>query len=210
MTKEGGIKAHGGPIANHCADHLPEVVSRLVLIGENLHLTDGFVPKRGGCGQQCWRWPVVSCRFDLMPATRRGIIEIEKEKPVLTKIFTWWNGATIGALFDIAKRATLVGEDDQGNRYFEERKASLEGRKRRYVLYKGYAEPSRVPADWHGWLHHTFEQPPTIEPFQVKFWEKPHLPNLTGTVFAYRPKGSLAASGERAKSSSDYESWSPE
>jgi NADH:ubiquinone oxidoreductase subunit len=129
---------------------------------------------------------------------------------VLTKIFTWWNGATLGALFDIAKRATLVGEDDQGNRYFEERKATLEGRKRRYVLYKGYAEPSRVPVDWHGWLHHTFEQPPTIEPFVLKSWEKPHLPNLTGTVFAYRPKGSLAGAGARAKSSSDYESWSPE
>eukprot|EP01038_Epipyxis_sp_PR26KG_P009386 gene9385-12645_t len=173
MTKKGGIKAHGGPIANHCGDHLPEVSNRLVLIGEKLH-------------------------------------RLKRNNLVLTKIFTWWNGATIGALFDIAKRATLVGEDDQGNRYFEERKATLEGRKRRYVLYKGYAEPSRVPVDWHGWLHHTFEQPPTIEPFLLKSWEKPHLPNLTGTVFAYRPKGSLAGAGERAKSSSDYESWSPE
>ena len=94
--------------------------------------------------------PVEACRFDLKPKAGRGIIWAEEEIPVLTKIFTWWNGATIGALFDIAKRATLVGEDDQGNRYFEERKATLEGRKRRYVLYKGYAEPSRVPADWHG------------------------------------------------------------
>jgi hypothetical protein len=37
MTKKGGIKAHSSPIANHCADHLPEVGNRLVLIGEKLH-----------------------------------------------------------------------------------------------------------------------------------------------------------------------------
>ena len=129
---------------------------------------------------------------------------------VLAKIFTWWNGATLGALFDIGKRASFVGEDEHGNRFFEERKASLEGRKRRYVIYNGYAEPSRVTPDWHGWLHHTFENPPTIEPFQIKSWEKPHVPNLTGTVFAYHPKGSLAAGGQRQKASGDYEAWKPE
>jgi NADH:ubiquinone oxidoreductase subunit len=129
---------------------------------------------------------------------------------VLDKIFTWWSGATLGALFDIGRRASLVGEDEQGNRYFEEKKASLEGRPRRYVIYKGYAEPSRVPADWHGWLHHTFEKPPTEEPFRLKAWEKPHRPNLTGTIHAYRPSGSLASGGERAKATGDYEAWRPE
>jgi NADH:ubiquinone oxidoreductase subunit len=129
---------------------------------------------------------------------------------VLTKIFTWWNGATLGALFDIGKRAELIGEDDQGNRYFEERKPTLEGRKRRYVLYNGYAEPSRVPPDWHGWLHHTFEVPPTIEPFLLQSWELPHQPNLTGTVFAYRPKGSLAAPIQDKKKNIGYEAWTPQ
>ena len=129
---------------------------------------------------------------------------------VLAKIFTWWNGATLGTLFDVGRRAVQVGEDDQGNRYFEEKVKSLEGRPRRYVLYNGYAEPSRVPADWHGWLHHTFDLPPTEAPFRLKAWEKPHEPNWTGTVFAYRPKGSLAAGGERPAATGDYESWKPE
>ena len=74
---------------------------------------------------------------------------------MLKSIFTWWNGATIGARFDIGRRAVFVGKDDVGNKYYEERKVSLEGRKRRYVIYNGYAEPTKVPADWHGWLHHT-------------------------------------------------------
>ncbi|MBI1338604.1 NADH:ubiquinone oxidoreductase subunit NDUFA12 [bacterium] len=129
---------------------------------------------------------------------------------MLGTIFTWWNGATMGALFDIGRRARQVGTDEQGNRYFEERRPSLEGRKRRYVLYKGLAEPSRVPPDWHGWLHHTFESPPTESPLPRKPWEKPHRANMTGTIHAYKPKGSLSQGGERAAASSDYESWKPD
>lgn len=129
---------------------------------------------------------------------------------MLAKIFTWWNGATLGTLFDIGRRASFVGEDGEGNRYFEENKPSLEGRKRRYVTYNGYAEPSRVPADWHGWLHYTFDAPPTEEPFKLKAWEKPHQPNLTGTRFAWRPQGSLAAAAARPSATGDYEAWKPE
>lgn len=129
---------------------------------------------------------------------------------MLKAIFTWWNGATMGARFDIGRRASLVGEDEQGNKYYEERKPSLDNRKRRYVIYKGYAEPSQVPPDWHGWLHHTFDKPPTEAPLPRKAWEKPHRPNMTGTTEAWRPKGSLARGGERQASSGDYEAWKPD
>ena len=131
---------------------------------------------------------------------------------MLEKIFTWWNGATIGALFTIRKRADFVGEDTLGNRYFEERtnRTSYDGRRRRWIIYKGYAEASRVPAEWHGWLHYTFDEPPTVAPLKVRGWEKPHLPNLTGTPYAYRPAGSIVGAGERAKAVGDYEAWTPE
>ncbi|MEZ5936658.1 MAG: NADH:ubiquinone oxidoreductase subunit NDUFA12 [Hyphomonadaceae bacterium] len=125
-------------------------------------------------------------------------------------IFTWWNGSTIGAAFDIGRRAKLVGKDEQGNRYFEERRPSFDGRKRRYVMYKGLAEPSKVPPDWHGWLHHTFQDPPTSAPLARKPWEKDHRPNLTGTLYSYHPKGSLASGGERPKTAGDYEAWTPD
>ncbi len=71
-------------------------------------------------------------------------------------IFTWWNGPTIGAWFTIKKRAVFVGEDAYGNRYYEAKKI-IDGdadRRRRWVAYRGYAEASKVPAEWHGWLHH--------------------------------------------------------
>ena len=38
---------------------------------------------------------------------------------------------------------------------------SYDARKRRWVIYNGYAEASKVPPDWHGWLHYTFDEPPT-------------------------------------------------
>lgn len=128
---------------------------------------------------------------------------------MLDRIFTWWNGATIGALVDIGRRGRFIGQDEQGNRYFEERKVSLEGRRRRYIVYNGLAEASRVPPDWHGWLHHTVSDPPTVTALKRQPWEKPHRPNLTGTIYAYRPKGSLARGGVRQQSASDYEPWDP-
>ncbi len=129
---------------------------------------------------------------------------------MLKRIFTWWNGATLGALFDIGRRGVFVGEDEQGNRYHEEKRPSLEGRKRRYVIYKGLAEASRVPPDWHAWMHYVVDDPPTVRPLKRQTWEKPHQPNLTGTVHALRPKGSLAQGGVRAKAAADYEAWAPE
>jgi NADH:ubiquinone oxidoreductase subunit len=146
-------------------------------------------------------WPVASLR----PKPRTA--------NVFSKIFTWWNGATIGTLFTIAKHGRFVGEDEQGNRYYEAKtdKGSYDvGRKRRWVTYNGYAEASKVSPDWHGWLHHTFEEPPTVEPLLRRKWEKDHLPNMSGTPYAWRPQGSLARKGERPAATGDYEAWKPD
>jgi NADH:ubiquinone oxidoreductase subunit len=131
---------------------------------------------------------------------------------VLKAIFTWWNGATIGARFTIAKTATLVGTDEFGNKYFEARtnKDSYDQRKRRYVIYKGYAEASKIPPDWHGWMHYTFDEPPTVEPLPRRVWERDHIPNLTGTIHAWRPKGAISQGGKRAPATGDYQAWKPD
>jgi NADH:ubiquinone oxidoreductase subunit len=131
---------------------------------------------------------------------------------VLKAIFTWWNGATIGARFKIASKGVFIGEDDYGNRYFEARdnSDSYDERKRRWVIYKGYAEASKIPPDWHGWMHYTFDEPPTKVPLLRRAWEKDHEPNLTGTIYAYRPKGSIARGGQRPAATGDYQAWRPE
>lgn len=102
-----------------------------------------------------------------------------------------------------------VGEDSFGNRYYVEKKAPKGRKAKRWVIYNGSAEPSKVPAEWHGWLHHTLDVPPTQRSVQRYAWEKPHLPNLTGTTGAYLPPGHISRSGERAKAVADYEAWRP-
>ena len=130
---------------------------------------------------------------------------------MLDKIFTWWNGATIGTLFTIAKRGVLVGADENGNRYYQSRdNISYDGRKRRWVVYNGYAEASKVTPDWHGWLRYTNEEPPTVAPLKRRRWERDHEPNMSGTPLAWRPQGSLANEGVRPAATGDYEAWKPE
>ena len=130
---------------------------------------------------------------------------------MLDKIFSWWSGATIGTLFTVHRRGRLIGTDEFGNRYFESRDtSSYDGRRRRWVLYKGYADASKVPPDWHGWLHYTFDELPSETPLPRQAWEKEHEPNLTGTLAAWRPKGSLSRTGVRPRATGDYQPWTPE
>jgi NADH:ubiquinone oxidoreductase subunit len=132
---------------------------------------------------------------------------------LLKKIFTWWNGATPGIHFTVWRRGRFVGQDDFGNRYYEardDRDSYDRGRKRRWVVYQGYADASKVPPDWHGWLHYTFDEPPTSAPLPRRAWEKDYVPNLTGTVYAYRPKGAISRGGDRQRATGDYEAWTPE
>ncbi|HUK10848.1 MAG TPA: NADH:ubiquinone oxidoreductase subunit NDUFA12 [Stellaceae bacterium] len=120
-----------------------------------------------------------------------------------TLLFTWWKGER-------------VGTDEFGNRYYREKPGrqlrpggGWNSRERRWVLYKGEPEASKVPPEWHAWLHHTVNELP--DPKRRKYpWEKPHLPNLTGTARAYRPPGSLLKGGHRAPATGDYEPWQPE
>ena len=105
--------------------------------------------------------------------------------------------------------AQLVGTDAFGNRYYEERKARPGKAARRYVLYNGMVEASKVPADWHGWLHHTEQSPPPADGYAKHSWQQDHMPNTTGTTHAHRPSGHVLKGGKRAAATGDYEPWSP-
>ena len=122
---------------------------------------------------------------------------------LIAEIFTWWNGQTVGTRLMTWRRGEKVGEDEAGNIFYQS-----DGGKRRWVIYNGEAEASRVSPDWHGWLHHTFAEPPTKAPLPKKAWEKAHIPNLTGTDAAYVPPGSLNAPTPKPRA--DYEAWVPE
>lgn len=89
-----------------------------------------------------------------------------------------------------------VGRDAHGNRYFENTRSVPS---KRWTLYHGRAEGSKTPSLWHAWLHHTIEEIP-LETNRYD-WQKPHLPNLTGTSRAYKPT---------SLTKSRYEAWKPE
>lgn len=127
----------------------------------------------------------------------------------LKKIFTWWDGATIGTLLYSSRNGGEIGRDALGNVYYEAKKVDSSGRKRRWVIYSGSNDASRVAPEWHGWLHNTIEAAPDQALPPPRAWQKPAVPNLTGTREAYRPAGALEAGGLRAAATGDYEAWKP-
>lgn len=110
-----------------------------------------------------------------------------------TRVHTWLHG-------------TLVGTDRFGNKYYQGKKLNNDGRIPRWVIYQGIDEPSKVPPEWHGWLHYTFDNVPS----ERYDWQKEHMPNMTGTDLAYYPPGHLLSGGTRDKATGDYEAWTPD
>ena len=117
---------------------------------------------------------------------------------------------TFGTWLFTKMRGELVGTDAEGNRYFQDKRTTVAGpRRKRWVMYNGEPEASRVPPDWHGWLHYTTDVPPPQGGFPRKAWQKEHLPNLTGTPLAYRPPGSAAIESRDTQPKPPYEAWRP-
>ena len=114
--------------------------------------------------------------------------------PLGTLIKTWISGIK-------------VGEDTFGNCYYRGRGRSGYNRERRWVIYKGASEPSKVPPEWHAWLHHTVGAPLTDT--ERHPWQKEHVPNLSGTRAAYVPPGSTLRGGKRPRNTGDYDPWEP-
>jgi NADH:ubiquinone oxidoreductase subunit len=133
-------------------------------------------------------------------------------KTFFTQFFTWWNGQTLGTRFFTWRSGERVGEDEFGNVYYRTRGGRLDpalGFERRWVVYNGDTDASRIPPGWYGWMHRQSDTPPTASSYVAKPWEKAHLPNLTGTTGAYRPKGSTLSRGERPSATGDYKAWTP-
>jgi NADH:ubiquinone oxidoreductase subunit len=120
----------------------------------------------------------------------------------LVRMLTWWNSQTLGTQIFTWRRGIRVGTDEQGNIYYQNKDAS-----RRWVIYNGETEASRVSPDWHGWLHFTWKDAPPVKPLKHKPWEAPHIENLTGTVAAYAPTGSIRNATPETRR--DYEAWQP-
>tara|TARA_R100001129_G_scaffold155190_1_gene118106 strand:- start:443 stop:841 length:399 start_codon:yes stop_codon:yes gene_type:complete len=128
---------------------------------------------------------------------------------IFGKIFTWWNGATIGTAIFTSRKGEEVGTDAAGNRYYRSKNVKDGQRERRWVIYDGANDASRVPSEWHGWLHGAGDDVPESNLPPPRIWEADYTPNATGTAQAYLPSGALERGGRRASATGDYEAWTP-
>ena len=114
------------------------------------------------------------------------------------QIFTWWHRQTIGTFIYTLFTGKLAGKDEFGNKYYSNSKG------KRWVVYKDQVESSKIPAEWHLWIHFLTDNKPSGR--MNKFvWQKKHEENLTGTDKAYKPEGSL--SSDSKKDMKKYETW---
>ena len=116
----------------------------------------------------------------------------------LKQIFTWWHRQTIGTYIYTLFTGKFAGRDEFGNKYYSNNKD------KRWVIYNNQIESSKIPPDWHSWIHFLKKNIPS-ENINKFLWQKKHEENLTGTKKAYKPEGSLASDSK--KSMKKYETW---
>jgi NADH:ubiquinone oxidoreductase subunit len=104
----------------------------------------------------------------------------------------------IGLLLYTKFFGQLVGCDIYNNRYYKSKKATQD---KRWVVYNGVNDPSKIDAQWFAWLHYIED---TIPSKRKSEW----LPNTTGTKFARKMITSIENIPQTALNY--YESWSPD
>jgi len=120
--------------------------------------------------------------------------------------FTWWNGASWGTSIFSRRNGEEAGRDDAGNVYFRHRNDPS----RRWVIYSGANDSSRVPPGWNAWLRGTIDDVPEKSLPPRRAFEAPPVANLTGSDQAWRPPGSLRGAAERPAATGDYSAWTPD
>ena len=113
---------------------------------------------------------------------------------VLKQIFTWWNQQTLGTRLQIFLSGKLVGEDKNGNKYYESKSG------RRWVIYNGEVEASKIPNEWYSWMHYMKNKIENNQNVKKYVWQKEHLPNQTGSENSYHPKKYNNANKKKYKS----------
>ena len=127
----------------------------------------------------------------------------------IKQIFTWWNGQTISTRLSTSLFGKRVGIDEFGNQYYTTKSKNNNKPTRRWVIYNGYADSSKVPPKWHSWLHNVVNELPDENLTSNKTWIKTHTPNLTGSQSAYKRRGSLKKNIAERDNQRDYQSWNP-
>ena len=101
---------------------------------------------------------------------------------VFKQIFVWWNQQTLGTRLYTFLYGKLVGKDQLGNKYYENKKKN-----KRWVIYEGEIDASKISNEWYSWMHFTKNKLELNKNVKYYNWQKPHSPNKTGTTDSYHP-----------------------
>jgi NADH:ubiquinone oxidoreductase subunit len=88
------------------------------------------------------------------------------------------------------------GEDAFGNKYYANPKKG-----KRFVVYNGMPEPSKISGAWYSWLHYVSDDKPRGDELKHD-WQKYNTPNVSGTIHKYQYT-------ETKPKDSKYQSWQP-
>ena len=91
----------------------------------------------------------------------------------------------------------LVAADNSGYKYYESKSG------KRWVIYNGEVEASKIPSEWYSWMHHTGNKIENSHELDKYSWQKEHMPNQTGTENSYHPKKNKSKNASNKK----YTSW---
>ncbi len=99
----------------------------------------------------------------------------------IKQIFTWWNQQTFGTRIYTLIFGKIKGTDEFGNKYYESKNG------KRWVIYNGEIDASKIPNEWFSWIHFTKNRLENLHKFEKYSWQKPHQNNMTGTTESYHP-----------------------
>jgi NADH:ubiquinone oxidoreductase subunit len=122
--------------------------------------------------------------------------------------------ATIGTKIFTFIFGKKVGNDSFGNKYYKSsptlgKYVGKYNKERRWVIFNGKNEASKIPPEWHGWIHYNTDIVPDYSKLEKQKWQKEYTPNLTGTDLKYLPTGHKKKGGIRDKATGDYIPWEP-
>lgn len=100
----------------------------------------------------------------------------------------------------------FVGKDEYGNSYYRNYNITKQ-KSKRWVIYKGITEATKIPPLWHRWLHNVTDKLPNEEQTEKHVWQKEHRPNLTATTLAYHPQKKI--NQQHQKKEAYYQAWKP-
>lgn len=100
----------------------------------------------------------------------------------------------------------FVGKDEFQNSYYRSNNL-LHKKEKRWVIYKGIVESTKIPPLWHRWIHFITNELPNEKRVEKLSWQKEHRANFTATSMSYHPNSDKNYTYKKIPI--HYQAWKP-